>query len=314
VIEAAFSRHALRGAFALLLAGAVSHAAATELDAEGQARVGLATTALQSAQAPATLAATAEVLDPSSLAKAVDDLAAAQAAAEASGAEDKRVQALLAADGNMSRKAADAAHAQAVADQAKLRQQQTQLRVDWGPAIASLDAKALRARAEALLQGQAVLLKAEPLAPPAGGFQAGSASLQLAPQQSVEARVLGPLPRSTSGLAGGWLLQAPAAGLVPGMNLTARLQGKGAALSGVLLPRSAVVRWNGVAWAYVVSDATHFERRAVTPLAMTADGWLVGEPFKPGEKVVTRGAASLIAVDAAPVPGEAAPAAADKDD
>jgi hypothetical protein len=95
------------------------------------------------------------------------------------------------------------------------------------------------------------------------------------------------------------------------MMLTAQLQGKGELLSGVLLPRSAVVRWNGEAWAYVVSDATHFERRAVKALAMTPTGWLVGEPFKAGEKVVTRGVEALIALDAAPVPAEAGTAGGD---
>ncbi|MFC4765098.1 efflux RND transporter periplasmic adaptor subunit [Dyella koreensis] len=306
-----YQRALLRGLVVTLLGGFAVTAAATELNAEGQAKLGLTTAALQGAQAPAELAATAEVLDPSTLSKAVDDMAAAQAAAEASGAEYKRVQALFAADGNMSRKAVEAARAQSAADQAKLRQLQAQLRVDWGAGIASLSADALRARAEALLSGQEVLIKAEPLSTPPAGFAANGASLRLSSAQAVDARVVGALPRSSGGLAGGWLLQASAPGLTPGMMLTAQLQGKGESLSGVLLPRSAVVRWNGVAWAYVVSDATHFERRAVKALAMTPTGWLVGEPFKTGEKVVTRGVEALIALDAAPVPAEAGPVASD---
>ena len=90
--------------------------------------------------------------------------------------------------------------------------------------------------------------------------------VRLAHPGDIAARVLSPLPRSSAGLAGGWLLEAPGAGLTPGMLLTARLQGSGTGASGVLLPRGAVVRWNGVAWAYVATDATHFERRAVTAL------------------------------------------------
>ncbi|WP_266168507.1 hypothetical protein [Dyella subtropica] len=290
---------------AMLLASTAVSAAATELDADGQSKLGLTTAVLQSTQAPSSLTATAEVLDPSTLAKSVDDIVAAQAAADASSAEYKRVQALLAADGNMSRKALEAARAQALADQAKLRQQQAQLRVEWGSSIASLDSGALRTRVDALLEGRDVLLKAEPLTQPPAGFTAGTAALRLSAKQTIDARVLGPLPRSSAGLAGGWLLQAPASGLVPGMTLTAQLQGKGPAEAGVLLPRSAVVRWNGVAWAYVVTDATHFERRVVQVLNMTPAGWLVGEPFKAGEKVVTRGVEALIVLDAAPVPAEA---------
>jgi hypothetical protein len=291
----------------------VTHAAATEVDAGAQSRLGLALVELHAAQAPAGVDASAEVLDPAALAKTADDIAALQAAADASGAEARRVQALFAADGNMSRKALDAARAQAAADQAKLRQARTQLRVDWGSAVAALDAPALHARAEALLDGRVAWLKAEPLATTAPGFQAASATLRQGDAPEAAARVLGPLPRSTSGLAGGWLLEAPGAGLTPGMLLTARLQGAGAGATGVLLPRGAVVRWNGVAWAYVAIDATHFERRAVNALALTADGWIVGAPFKVGEKVVARGAQMLIALDAAPVPAQADNAAANDD-
>ncbi|MGO4702431.1 hypothetical protein [Dyella sp. 2RAB6] len=279
------------------LALPIADAAATEVDAATQTRLGLALVELRAAQAPVELAATVEVLDPSTLAKTADDIAALQATADASNAEARRVQALFAADGNMSRKAVEAARAQAAVDQAKLQQVRTQLRMDWGSAIAALDAQALHARAESLLDGRMAWLKAEPLAVPAAGFQAAGALLR---PGDVTARVLGPLPRSTSGLAGGWLLEAPGAGLMPGMTLTARMRGAAAGATGVLLPRSAVVRWNGLAWAYVATDATHFERRAVNALAITAEGWIVGAPFKPGEKAVARGAETLIALDAAP--------------
>lgn len=295
-----FSRALLGAACAL----AAAHAVATEVDAATQARLGLGLTELRAAQAPVELAATAEVLDPSALAKSADDIAALQATADASNAEARRVQALFAADGNMSRKAVEAARAQAAVDQAKLQQARTQLRMDWGSAIAALDARTLHARAESLLDGRTAWLKAEPLTLPAAGFQAAGATLR---SSDVTARVLGPLPRSTSGLAGGWLLEAPGTDLTPGMTLPVRMRGAAAGTAGVLLPRSAVVRWNGVAWAYIATDATHFERRAVNALAITADGWVVGAPFKAGEKAVARGAEMLIALDAAPVPAPAEP-------
>ena len=306
------SRHrAARLLCSAALAVASATAAATEVDAATQARLGLALAELRAAQAPVELAATADVLDPAALAKAADDIAALQATAEASNAEAQRVQALYAADGNMSRKAVEAARAQAAVDRSKLQQARTQLRVDWGAAIAALDARALHARTEALLDGRTAWLKAEPLAAPAPAFSASGALLQ---PGELAARVLGPLPRSSSGLAGGWLLEAPGAGLAPGMTLTARIQGGGAGTAGVLLPRGALVRWNGVTWAYVATDATHFERRAVSALAITANGWIVGAPFKAGEKVVASGAGALIALDAAPVPAAAGPGKPGDDD
>ncbi|WP_266159622.1 hypothetical protein [Dyella silvatica] len=294
---------------ALSLPCMVASVAATELSAEAQEKLGLATTTLQSGQAPLAIAATAEVLDPSALAKLADDIAAAQAAADASAAEYTRTQALLAADGNMSRRAVEAARTQSVADQSKLRQARTQLRVDWGSSFAALDAGSLRTRVDALLEGREVLLKSEPLSTPSATFAADTATLQLADQKLLDTRVLGRLPRSSSGVSGAWLLQASSASLVPGMILTAQLHGhtqgdgkqRDPIQQGVWLPRAAVVRWNGEAWAYVVTDATHFERRAVQALAITPAGWLVGTPFKAGEKVVTQGVEALIATDAAPV-------------
>lgn len=289
-------------------------AMATELSEEAQQKLGLATVTLQNASMPSSVAATAEVLDPSSLAKLADDMVAAQAAADASTSEYQRTQALVAADGNMSRKALEAARTQSMADQSRLRQIRTQLRTEWGSRLAALDASALRIRVDALLDGSEALLKSEPLNAPASGFMADAATLQLADKKVLDVRVLGSLPRSSSGVSGAWLLQASSASLVPGMIVTAQLHAQTtddarspheASSPRVLLPRSAVIRWNGVAWAYVVTDATHFERRAVQGQTMTPAGWLVAAPFKAGEKVVTQGVGALIAVDAAPVPAAA---------
>lgn len=282
---------------------------ATELDAAAQARLGLRVVRLASLQVAPTEQATAEVIDPGSLVADLDQVAVAQAASDASDAEYQRTAALLAANGNASRKALQAAHAQAVADQARLRQARMQLRVAGGSAFAALSPAGQRQWAEHLGSGRTVLLRAEPLAA-TSPFTATRAALLRPGQASVSARVLGPFPSSRSGLGGGWLLAADDGSLVPGMVMTAQLHGDGRPRVGVLLPRSGVVRWNGIAWAYVVTDATHFERRAVSAALRTDGGWLVGAPFKAGERVVTQGVEALIAVDAAPVhaPAQAEPA------
>jgi len=290
---------------ALLLALWLGHAGATELDPTSQARLGLRLATLVDGRMPATTRAVAEVLDPVPLARAVDELEAAQAAAHASRAELERTQALFAAGGNASRKALEAAQAQAIADRARLRQARVALQSRWGDDLASMPPTRRSRLVEALVDGHQVLLKAEPLDRPDPGSQVHAATLQMPHGAEVGAGVLGRLPRSTSGLAAGWLLQADAGSLVPGMVLTARLHGAGSPVRGVLLPRAAIVRWNGLDWTYVATGTSRFERRAVHPLAMTPDGWLVGAPFKPGERVVVEGAEALVAVDAAPVPGSA---------
>ncbi|MGN2247945.1 hypothetical protein ACFWZ3_14770 [Frateuria sp. GZRR35] len=296
---------------ALLFALLAASAAATELDAASQARLGLRVASLAQGEMPPTTRAVADVLDPAPLAKAIDELEAAQAAARASRAELVRTQALLAAEGNASRKALEAAQAQAAADQARLREARVALRSAWGDDLADM-APARRDRLlDALVRGDQVLLRAEPLGRPDATLKVRAATLQMPHGADAPAQVLGRLPRSTSGLAAGWLLQADAGPLVPGMVLTAQLHGEGRPVRGVLLPRAAIVRWNGLDWAYVATGATRFERRAVHPSAMTPAGWLVGTPFRPGERVVVQGAEALIAVDAAPVPGSAADASDD---
>jgi hypothetical protein len=288
-------------AFALL----VPAAGATDLDAAAQSRLGMRLATLAAGELPPATHAVADVLDPVPLAKAVDDLVAAQAAADASRAEAARTQALLAANGNASRKALEAAQAQAVADATRLREAQVTLRTSWGDDLADMDSRQRDRLVGALVKGNTVLLRAEPLGRPDAQLKIRAATLQIPQGADVPAQVLGQLPRSTSGLAAGWLLQAPAGTLVPGMVLTAQLLGEGEPVRGVLLPREAIVRWNGLDWAYVATGATRFERRAVHARAMAPAGWLVGPPFKAGERVVVQGAEALIAVDAAPVPGSA---------
>lgn len=281
---------------------------ATELDAAAQSRLGLRLATLANGQLPPETRAVADVLDPVPLAKAVDDLTAAQAAADASRAEAARTRALLAANGNASRKALEAAQAQAIADATRLREARVTLRTTWGDDLADMGEGQRDHLVDALVKGSMVLLRAEPLGRPDAPLRARAASLQMPQGDQLPAQVLGQLPRSTSGLAAGWLLQAPAGTLVPGMVMTAQLIGEGAPVRGVLLPREAIVRWNGLDWAYVATGADRFERRAVQARATTPSGWLVGAPFKAGERVVVQGAEALIAVDAAPAPGSAEPA------
>ncbi|UGB38631.1 hypothetical protein [Frateuria soli] len=291
---------------ALLFALLSGSATATELDAASQARLGLRLATLAQGSMPPTTRAVADVLDPVPLAKAIDELEAAQAAAHASHAELARTKALLAAEGNASRKALEAAQAQAATDRARLREARVALRSAWGDDLADMAPARRDQLLDALVRGDQVLLRAEPLGRPAATLKVRAATLRMPGGAGVTARVLGRLPRSTSGLAAGWLLQAEAGPLVPGMVLTAQLDGEGTPVRGVLLPRAAIVRWNGLDWAYVATGATEFERRVVHPGAMTPTGWLVGAPFKPGERVVVQGAEALVAIDAAPVPGSTA--------
>ncbi len=85
-------------------------------------------------------------------------------------------------------------------------------------------------------------------------------------------------------------------GLAPGLNLVAHF-GVGALATGVVIPSSAVVWNHGRAWAYVATAADRFARREVATDAPEPGGWFVTRGFAAGERVVTRGAEELLAIE-----------------
>ena len=289
------SQHLLAGI--LMLASAPVLSAPVEVDRPTQARLDIVTSPLASRTVLVSLSITAEVLDPSPLAHLSEDIFVAEATAHASSAERQRTQALLAADGNVSRKAAESADVQAATDQAHMRQLRMQLRLEWGATYASLTDEVLRQRVLSLVEGRTALLRAQILGIPAAGWAPTGGNITLVTGDTRTAHVLGALPRGTAGLAADWLLETNGDALVPGMHMTGDLDDETNHQTGVVLPRNAVDRWNGLAWAYIAVDATHFERRVVNPLRILDDGWLVGAPFKAGERAVTTGANAMMSID-----------------
>jgi hypothetical protein len=62
----------------------------------------------------------------------------------------------------------------------------------------------------------------------------------------------------------------------------------------VLVPDSAVVQWEGLAWAYRARSADRFERIRVATDHPAAGGWIVNGPITAGDSVVVRGAEELL--------------------
>jgi RND family efflux transporter MFP subunit len=85
----------------------------------------------------------------------------------------------------------------------------------------------------------------------------------------------------------------------PGTPVTAHLPAPGDALHGVIIPDAAVVHYLGKTWVYVAGEDNTFERREVTLNHRTADAhdWFVLDGVKPGEQVVTTGAAMLLSME-----------------
>jgi hypothetical protein len=126
--------------------------------------------------------------------------------------------------------------------------------------------------------------------------------MQLGGGESVPVAILGPAriadPRvQTGGLIG--LVRGPAAArLGVGMSAPVTLSGP-AGDSGVIVPRSALIRTAGQTFAYVRKDPTHFERRALVAPAAQPEGLFSAGGFSPGQTVVVSGASALFAAESA---------------
>ncbi len=86
---------------------------------------------------------------------------------------------------------------------------------------------------------------------------------------------------------------APETGLLPGMSASAVFP-SGQPVSGLLVPGSAVVWWQGRAWSYVKTGTDTFTRREVPTEEPADGGWFVPKGFSPTDEVVVKGAETLL--------------------
>jgi hypothetical protein len=297
---------------ALMIAGAAvaAPAALLKMDAATQARLGVATAPLQAAYHSATQTGFARALDPVPLAQLQSDIAAAVAVAAASQAEADRTKTLNAADQTVSKQVAESAAAQARADAAKLQLLRRRVGLEWSPALARYPDARLSKLVADIAGGRAALVRIDSAA---GLSQArGMATLDLGPGGSVRATILGPTrtgdPRlqSTGLLA---LVSGPQATQLGTGTVAPATIADGAGVSGVVIPRAALLRTGGRTWVYVRRGATDFERREA-PLGQTDPGGLfVASGFRPGDPVVIVGASQLFAAQSNA--GRAGPGKAD---
>jgi len=87
-----------------------------------------------------------------------------------------------------------------------------------------------------------------------------------------------------------------APGIRPGVPVTASVPAEGEPLKGVTVNKTAVVRYLGKSWVYVVAPDGGFDRKEIStdrPMP-DASGFFVIEGLKPGDQIVTTGAASLL--------------------
>ena len=265
---------------------------------EAQSRLGVQAQTLTAQRRSVQVAAFAKVLDPGPLAQLESDLDTALAAATASSAEAARARVLSPGNSAMSAKDAEAAISQAGQDQIKAAQLRRQVGLQWGPGLARLSDARRRALVKALAEGRAALVQVDT---PDSAGQAGARTVEIdIGSGQVHAPVIGPSrnaePRlQSSGLIA--LVTGKDAILFSiGLTLSARIN-QPSSQTGVLLPRAALVRYEGSDWVYVRRAPGQFERRQVQAPTPEKDGDFVAQGFQPGEAVATQGVAALFAAE-----------------
>jgi hypothetical protein len=227
------------------------------------------------------------------------DLIRARASAEASQTEYERLRQLNLNGKNASDKSVEAARASAESDAALVQNAEQAITVlkgsallHWGPVVAGwLEGNS--PQLDALLLQRRFLLQVT-----------GTASSFSAPKRAIvqyldgahaQAAFISVLPQLNPRLQAPSLLYEVAAhpGLVPGINLSVFLP-SGPLLTGVIVPSSGVVWWQGSSWCFVEESPGKFVRAAVQTSSPVSNGWFMTEGIGPNARVVTSGAQTLL--------------------
>jgi len=123
-----------------------------------------------------------------------------------------------------------------------------------------------------------------------------SATIRAADGNFVEATLVSATARVDPRFQGStlfYLAATDAGALDPGLATTALLP-VGESRTGVIIPKEAVVWWQGRAWIYVQRDVERFARRELPTDSPVPDGWFVADAISADQRIVTKGAQQLL--------------------
>lgn len=263
------------------------------LDSKMQQLIGLQTAPLAAATLPPEIKAYGRVLDSATLVALHDDVAAAQAALQASQPEYDRLKKLSALD-NASAHALEIAEAQSKRDQGALDTAEAQLIAASGRAVPDEPPGFF----QSLARQENVLVRLD-LPPGETPAETPIAAELTVPEmrQPIVAAFLGRAATTDPQVQGAGFIfvvtNVPVA-LTPERMVTGFLELPGEPANGVIVPDAAVVRSEGHAWIYVQTGDTDFARRELALDHSTTGGWFVTNNVVPGDKVVVTGAQTLL--------------------
>jgi hypothetical protein len=267
-----------------------------------QKRIGLKTTVVSAVGAPALTQGFARGLDTGALAAIGAEIATARAAADASQAQAARLASLASQDQSASLQSVQAARAQAAADAARVELATRRIGFEYGPGLARLGPAARERLVADIAAGRAALVRVDV----PGTDLADLSGVRLS-DGGGSLRVLGPAAAADPRLQSGGVLavlRGPAAASATNGRVFGVTIARGGTVAGALVPRAAVLRWRGGLWVYRQQGPESFARTELVGGRPIADGWFVPSGVKPGDRIATESAGTLLAIDSG---GGAAP-------
>ena len=276
------------------------------LDAQSQKQLGLSTVSLTEGLVRKQMEVPAVVLSALELARLRNSYVAAQAQLgksqanlEVASKEYERLKGLYQENQNASAKAMEAAEGAMKGDKAdenatrqQLDSQESVVQQQWGPVVAQWIVGKAPLLEEVLAQRkmlvQITIPSEETLSPPV------DISLRTS-RENLEARFVSLYPQVDPRIQGRpYLYVTPArSGVIPGTNLIARFAA-GKTMRGFVIPQSAVVWSEGQAWIYRQLAANQFSRFVAATDIPVEKGFLMTKGLSAGDRVVVRGAQTLL--------------------
>jgi len=264
------------------------------LEPETQKRIGLKVEIPAPAQWEPEVKGYGRVLDPAPLAALVAELDSARAAAEASRQEYERLK-LLAEQSNASARALQTAEAATKRDQLLVESLRAKLVQGWSRAMT--ERSDLAVFVKSLRLGEAALVRID--LPAGETLKSSPASARLISLDEQEPAVSANFFDAATAVdpqtqGQGFLFLVRGNSLAPGAAITGYLKISGEPLSGVVVPRPAVLRHQGKAWVYAQTGDDSFTRREITLDRPVENGWFVSSGVVARDPVVVSGAQTIL--------------------
>jgi hypothetical protein len=267
-----------------------------KIDRAMQDHIGLRTAVIEAIQVRPEVKGYGQVIDPTPLVTLLVDQLSAKTALDVSTKEFERVKGLYAHDQNVSTRQLETAEAAMRKEQILLQAANAKVVLTLGPAASGQSN--FQAFVDSLVSLKQSLVRVDlPLGqslekPPEGGQIAALA----ARERPLPAKFLGPAPVADPQTQGqGFLFLLERNALPPGTAVIGWLQLPGDALTGVIVPRAAIVRHEGETLIYVQTGDETFQHKEIELERPTEKGWFVHEAVAPNDKVVIVGAQQLLA-------------------